>query len=290
MRILSIVGKVDTRSIVYPLARALCLDGNTGIITDDGAYRRLYHGKGNLGNVSGIDICIVTNVNDETIHSLDDSGIGYDNLILVSSDYLCPSATGYLICHGIDRSMLAVESDDDDDDFIFAMPVVDVNKDADSSKNSSKKTNSKKNKDNKSDDNSVNTENEDAVISSECDNYDSDIDNNQEVEETIHDKVIRLQKENPDKIIIPDIANYTEVQIAFAAAPKRGMAGISLKEGILNYIYNCEETKEFTPIADKTYNTNLAKMLAKPLDMNPNDLFNLLSREEGTGKMAGKKK
>ena len=59
MKILTIVGKVDSRPLVYPLARGLSMAGLTGIVTDDGAYRRLFHGKGNMGVVNGVDIAVI---------------------------------------------------------------------------------------------------------------------------------------------------------------------------------------------------------------------------------------
>ena len=58
MKIIAIAGKVDSRVLVYPLARAISLTGLTAVISDDGAYRRLYHGDDLKGTVSGIDISV----------------------------------------------------------------------------------------------------------------------------------------------------------------------------------------------------------------------------------------
>ena len=71
MRVVTVVGKVDSRALVYPLARALSMKGLTGIITDDGAYRRLFHGRSNIGCVDNIDINGCNHVTESDLHSFD---------------------------------------------------------------------------------------------------------------------------------------------------------------------------------------------------------------------------
>ena len=114
MRILVIAGKVDSRILVYPLARALSLAGLTAIISDDGAYRRLYLGVEDQGTVSGVDISVGHKSGDELKNSLNNSGVPYDNIILITTGYVPADATGVIICKGIDKSMSAVVTKEDD--------------------------------------------------------------------------------------------------------------------------------------------------------------------------------
>lgn len=107
MRILVIAGKVDSRILAYPLARALSLSGLTAIIADDGSYRRLFFGNGDKGTVSGVDISVGIKFGEVLKNSLNDSGVPYSNMILVTTGYVPPDATGVIICKGIDKSMSA---------------------------------------------------------------------------------------------------------------------------------------------------------------------------------------
>lgn len=105
MRVITVAGKVDTRVLVYPLARALSLTGLTAIVTDDGAYRRLFKGKQLKGNVSGVDISVGLSMDESLKNSLNNSGIAYDNLIVVSSNYIPADTDALILCHGYDNSM-----------------------------------------------------------------------------------------------------------------------------------------------------------------------------------------
>ena len=105
MRVITVAGKVDTRVLVYPLARALSLTGLTAIVTDDGAYRRLFKGKQLKGNVSGVDVSVGLNMDENLKNSLNNSGIAYDNLIVVSSNYIPKDTDSLILCHGYDNSM-----------------------------------------------------------------------------------------------------------------------------------------------------------------------------------------
>lgn len=106
--ILTFVGKVDTRSIVYPLARALSLQGLVAVVTDDGAYRRLYKGIDNEGHVSGVDIYTDIEINENTFDRLTESGISYDTIIVVSRNYVHKKSDSVIVCHGVDESMTRV--------------------------------------------------------------------------------------------------------------------------------------------------------------------------------------
>lgn len=268
MKKLTIVGKIDSRALVYPLARALSLNGLTGIITDDGAYRRLYHGKENIGTVSGVDIAVVDHVDEKSIHKLDNSGTPYENIIVVSSDFIDPETTGLIICHGLDRSMIAVTKEEEDDDFILPIKKETVEVD-ESNDNKSKKFRSKGKLEDKE-----NTD-EDEI---------SKIDNKEETPkiETPQQERERKQMENPDSIVIPDNIPYSEVQIAYVAAPKKSnIYGLTLKDGLVAYVYGCEEEKKLNILLDKNITGLIAKIASKPMDIAENELNILLAKEEG---------
>lgn len=268
MKKLTIVGKIDSRALVYPLARALSLNGLTGIITDDGAYRRLYHGKENIGTVSGVDIAVVDHVDEKSIHKLDNSGTPYENLIVVSSDFIDPETTGLIICHGLDRSMIAVTKEEEDDDFILPVKNETVEVD-ESNDNKSKKFRSKGKLEDKE-----NTD-EDEISKIEDKEKTPEIETPQQERE-------RKQMENPDSIVIPDNIPYSEVQIAYMAAPKKSnIYGLTLKDGLVAYVYGCEEEKKLNILLDKNITGLIAKIASKPMDIAENELNILLAKEEG---------
>lgn len=105
MRMLAIVGKVDSRIIAYPIARALSLHGQTALISDDGAYRRLFFGDDMIGEVSGVDVSVGLKMDDELEQSLKDSGIKYDNVVIVSSGYIPNGVDGVIVCSGVNDTM-----------------------------------------------------------------------------------------------------------------------------------------------------------------------------------------
>ena len=287
MKIISVVGKVDSRSLVYPLARALSMSGLTGIITDDGAYRRLYTGKGNIGNVNGIDVSICAYLDDKGIHSLDNSGVHYDNLLVVSADYIHPESNGIIVCHGLDRSMLAQDEVEEDDDFI--LPVKSEAQKPEDANGEKKKSGLGRGKHKHEDkltevaDNTESKETEAVEVDENPTTEENEPVEKAEDVETEHDRIIRVQSENRDKIVIPEGMPFTEVQIAFAATPKKGIPGISLKDGLVNYIYSCEEQKRISVIQDKNLNSIIVKLAADLLGMGQSELSTLLIKEEGQG-------
>ena len=269
MKVISIVGKVDSRPLVYTLARALSLNGFTGIITDDGSYRRLFPGKLNIGNVSGVDISVCSHVDDNAVHSLDHSGIPYDYLLIVANDYIYPESTGIIVCHGLDRSMMAKAETEEEDDFVLPVaPKIQSDKESD-------EEDSKKNKGKKKQSSDDETKENDNIVEN------NPVDDEPH-EETYQERVIRIQNENPDTIIVPLDIPYKEVQIAYAAAPKRDILGISLKEGHMSYIYNCEEKKILNVNPNAEFNKLVVKIAADPIGIDAKELSVLLSKEEGT--------
>lgn len=105
MNIISIVGKVDTRVIVYPLARALSMSGMTAIVTEDGAYRRLYFGSENTGTISGVDVIVGAKLDSTLVDIVKNTGVPYDYIITVSSCIVPSIANCVLVCKGIDKSI-----------------------------------------------------------------------------------------------------------------------------------------------------------------------------------------
>ena len=281
MKILAVVGKIDSRMLVYPLMRALSMSGLTGVITDDGAYRRLYPGKELIGSVSGVDIGVCSRVNEENLGMLKATGLDYDYLIVVSSDYLPENADGIIVCHGLDRTVVGVSQEEEEDDFI--LPYMENEKKEAEAKNKeddSKKSKAKKGKAQKSDE----TADDGKKESEATDNskVEDEVKTSEPIVETEHEKMLRLQEENPDKIMIPQDKPFTEVQIAYAAAPKKSnILAISIKDGLTNYVYTAEEQKKIGIIQDKALNSVIVKAAAKPLGLEDKELMLLMSKEEG---------
>jgi hypothetical protein len=243
------------------MARALSLNGLTGIITDDGCYRRLYHGKGSIGSVNAIDIAVSGYIDDNSIHLLDKTGVPYENLIIVSNDYVYDKADGVIVCHALDRSMLADEDNSDDDDFVIPELEKRLAEEKLQAEQGAKKTKKSKEETKEEPTETASAEPETPELT---------------------------EKEIRDKILIPEGMKWAEVQIAYEAAPKRGMPGIQLKDGLVKYVFTCEEQKRIPVIADKNLNSIIAKLVSEVTDLNEKEMNTLLSREEG--KVSEKKK
>lgn len=99
VKIYSIVGNVDSRVLVYPIARALALKGAVAVVTDDGCYKRLYTEPGNKGSSSGFDIYFGV-INDDIFNKINNSGIKYDIILTVSADIVPNEADGIIVCTG----------------------------------------------------------------------------------------------------------------------------------------------------------------------------------------------
>lgn len=284
MKILSIVGKSDTRVVAYPLIRALSLAGQVGVITDDGCFRRLYQGHNVIGTVNGIDIAVCGRVNDTFMKVLDNTGINYDYLVVVSGDYVPDNADGVLACHGLDRSMMAVDDDENtvDEDFLIIERVLREQKEAkaaaDNQSNNSESTHKKNGRGKKVETEAVETDSsapEELNESIESDNKAAEV-------ESLRQKLLEMQRENPDRIVVRN-HNFAELQIAYAAVPKKGIAGISLKDGYTKYVYSCEEEKRLSVQSDKVLNETIAKTVSPLIGIDKAELLTLLTRDEAFG-------
>ena len=284
MKILSIVGKSDTRVVAYPLIRALSITGQVGVITDDGCFRRLYPGRNVIGTVNGVDIAVCGRVNDKFMHVLDNTGINYDYLVVVSSDYVPDNADGVLACHGLDRSMMTVDDEENavDEDFLIIEKVLREQKEAadaaNNQSNNSESTDKKKGRNKKVETEAIEADNpapEEVAESTES----ADAADNTE---SLRQKLLEMQRENPDRIVIRN-NNFCELQIAYAAAPKKGIAGISLKDGYTKYVYSCEEEKRLSVQPDKVLNETIAKTVSPLIGIDKAELLALLTRDETFG-------
>lgn len=250
MKVITIAGKVDTRVLVYPLARALSLTGLTAIVTDDGAYRRLFKGKQLKGNVSGVDISVGLNMDESLKNSLSRSGVAYDNLIVVSSNYIPADTDALILCHGYDNSMSQTVEDE--------KVVEEENTPAPKKKGFGKKSNT------------------DEVAES--------------IEEVITptvklDKVEEIDED--DTFEYNENIPMVDLYISYNKPVDKYQKGILLRDGYMQYIYSCEERKCLDRFTDKNVNKMLATLVAPALGMEAKDLAILLARAEysNTGKV-----
>lgn len=253
MRVLTVVGKVDTRVLVYPLARALSLTGLTAIVADDGAYRRLFKGKGLKGTVSGVDVSIGLNMDVQLKNSLNNSGVPYDNLIVVSSNYIPKDSDGVIVCHGVDNSFGTVEEEP---------------KQVEAFEEPKKKRGLGKKSDDSTQEESVNLDKNDE---SALDDFDVD------------DNVVNDNKEDTDDSFeIPENIPSTEIYISYNKPIDKFAKGILLRDGYMQYIYSCEEKKILDKFADKNVNKHIASIAAPVLNIDAKELEQLLGRDEYT--------
>lgn len=252
MRVLTIAGKVDTRVLVYPLARALSLTGLTAVVTDDGAYRRLFKGKGLKGTVSGIDVSVGLNMDIQLKNSLAFSGIPYDNLIVVSSNYIPKDSDGVIICHGVDDSMGADLEDNIKDETEEVRP-----------KPKKKKLGFGKK--------AVNEQEDETIEVDESTNSESELNN-----EAVND----IEEDNDDSFDIPEGIPVTEIFISYNKPLDKYERGLLLKDGYMQYIYSCEERKLLERFMDKSINKYIASLVAPVIDIDIKELEQLLIKQE----------
>lgn len=244
MKILTIAGKVDTRVVAYPLARALSLMGLTAIVTDDGAYRRLYKGQEMKGNVSGVDLSVGLKMDSDLKNSLNKSGIAYDYMVVVSSNYIPEDSDGILICHGVDDSMFQVFE-------------------ADKQENDEAVTSKKKGKQSSNDD----EQSEELGLSLAKEDDTAEAEDNKEVDV---DDTFDFDESKP----------YENIYISYNKPLDKYEKGILLKDSYMQYIYSCEEKKQLLPFEDKNICKLYATMFSKLLGMDANELSVFFGKQE----------
>lgn len=255
MKTLALVGKIDTRIIAYPLARALSLLGMTAIISEDGSYRRLCYGDETTGTVSGVDISVGPLMNEDLFNSLNKSGVDYDYRILVTSSYIPESVDGAIVCTGIDRTMGNVEDEEK----------------SEKEETQTKKTPPKK----KGEGSNLPTLDLDDKL---------DLDGTTECN-TEEEKIERvLVESNPrklrDKVELPsDLPNKTVI-ISFDVREKKGVTCIPMKDANIKYLFECDERQELLPIQDKSMVTTIVNLTAEMLGLSATELLTAFNRKE----------
>lgn len=246
MKKLCIVGSVDTRCLVYPIARALALNGLTAIVTEDGAYRRLYHGHSNIGTVSGVDVIVGSNLDKSVEDLADTTGVPYDQMILVSSHYIPEDVDGIIVCHGVDRSIIG---------------KTDAEKEAEEEAR-------------------IEREKAEAAARAKSKKKGAESEDPDAITPEKQAEMDRRKNEELDALELPDGVPGVEVHISYNPSVAKGMVAVVLKESAVAYCFNCEEKKELEVYPDKVYNKTLATLLNKAFGMEAGDAFNLLCRTE----------
>lgn len=87
---LAITGKADKRVLAYPFMRACSMAGRTWVVTDDAAYKRLYSGKENYGEIEGVKINVLPTMSMEDILKIEELAIKDETeyLIFISDSYI----------------------------------------------------------------------------------------------------------------------------------------------------------------------------------------------------------
>lgn len=96
---IAITGKADKRILTYPLMRACSIAGRTSVITDDAAYKRLYAGKENNGEIEGIKINVLPTMSNKEIAVIEKQEIESETeyLITISDSYYSKEADHILM-------------------------------------------------------------------------------------------------------------------------------------------------------------------------------------------------
>lgn len=106
MIVLTVAGKADSRAVVYPALYMLSNFGKVIVATDDAAYRRLYHGYSDSGEVSGVGIYVHPTINAEILTE-EVNRWAPDFLVCVTNGYVPAFTTHLLVLTGYDRSFIA---------------------------------------------------------------------------------------------------------------------------------------------------------------------------------------
>lgn len=111
MKILSVVGKTDKRLLTYPLMHILALAGRTVVITDDVAYRRLYKGFTDNGEVHDLSIKVIPDLDTKKIEQItsglrETSENEYDFCLVITDIHRCKNADATLCVCANSKSFL----------------------------------------------------------------------------------------------------------------------------------------------------------------------------------------
>lgn len=102
MKVINFIGNVDKRILVLPLARSLTFLGETLLITDDTAYKRMLNED---SIISGIKVLITEEFSQNMIEEYDD-GVTYSNIIFDTTSFIYEKADKKVICRHKDRRLV----------------------------------------------------------------------------------------------------------------------------------------------------------------------------------------
>lgn len=130
---LVITGKADKRIITYPLMRACSIAGRTWVVTDDAAYKRLYIGKENHGEIEGIKISILPTMDVQRIKEVEEQAIKNETeyLIYISDSYYSKDAGHILMLCEQNSTFLGTYIEDiidDQDNITFGTLTLNLRK------------------------------------------------------------------------------------------------------------------------------------------------------------------
>lgn len=95
---IAITGKADKRILAYPLIRACSIAGRTCVFTDDPAYKRLYAGTENHGEIEGIKLHILPLMTEENMREIEELAAGNETEYLIFiSDTFYPKSAGHIL-------------------------------------------------------------------------------------------------------------------------------------------------------------------------------------------------
>jgi hypothetical protein len=101
--VLTVAGKADSRVVVYPLAYLLRSFGRVAIVTDDGAYRRLYHGYSDAGEVSGVSVYVSPTMCTGALNT-HIQRVAPDFLLYVTNGFVPLGTSHLLVLTGFDKT------------------------------------------------------------------------------------------------------------------------------------------------------------------------------------------
>lgn len=105
------------------------------------------------------------------------------------------------------------------------------------------------------------------------------IDRGFQADEPWERKTVTEQSEVIRKLV-QNGAQVKEITVAFDRTKNKGEEGILLKEGMLKYIYECEERQELIPLEDRIYADIIAGMAHGLVGMGKKELATLIAKKE----------
>jgi hypothetical protein len=126
---LAIVGKADKRILAYPLMHVCSFAGQTCVVTDDAAFKRLYAGEKNTGTCGDVKIRFVAGLSDESEDKqallsaieAEEQDASTDLLLYITESYLPPDTEKMIAICSANKTFLGYEMDEMEDTFPYAV-------------------------------------------------------------------------------------------------------------------------------------------------------------------------